>query len=415
MALTLLLAGPDAWSFEALGTIDHTSEYTTNSEKVEQNGTEEWIHAPGATIDVSHNTVSLDLDGGYRYQRRIYTDSDFDNEDVTTGSASVTWRAIPKRLEFFATNYRSESTEQAIGPNNPDNRQVVSDTSAGSNLRFQPRRGDEFALGYAYNVSVRDNSNDDSQSHEGTASYRVGLSETRNVTLLGVYSDRTYDGEGVEDATSTTVTLGYGEVRDDLSIDVSAGYSEFDRDNRDTVDGGVFNASITWRASGSTSLSLAADRAIDDQSSTFRDREDLDDVLPENSATNETFIETRGTLTWDQQFGNNGFSLSAFASKEDYQDVDEDNETIGVSASFSRSLTPSTTFDATASFQNRKFDQQDDEQDEIRADIQVNHRIGRRLSMNLASSYEDRDADNTDSYDEWTFSVGVSFVLLGRR
>lgn len=402
-----------AHALEAQASLDHTSEYGTNTERVAADGTKEWVHTPGFTIGANQNTATIDLLGNYRYRRRIYTDSEFSNEDITTGRGSVIWRAIPNRLDFFANNSRSESTRQAIGADSPDNRQVVSNSDAGANLRLQPRRGDELTIGYSYVVNTQTTTNNDSQRHVGTASYRVGISPSRNVTLLGTYADISYDD--FANATATTTTLGYSEVRDDYTVDVSAGYSWFDRDGRDTVDGGVYTASLNWIVTGASSLGLTASRQIVDQSQGFFGRQDFDDTLAENSFTNEVLTETRNAVTWNQQFGANNFSFTGFTRKQEYEDIDADNEQVGVGASFSRSIRRNTTLTTSVSFENREFDQQDDEQDQVRASFRVNHVVGRKTRVFWGGRYEDRDTDNTEDFDLWSVSVGFSYALLGPR
>jgi hypothetical protein len=404
--------GSRAWSLEATGALNHTSEYTTNVARTDDDEEGEWIHSPGFTIGAIHNTATMDFSGDYTYERRIY-EGEFDDEDVTTGSASALWRALPNRLDFFVNNSRSESTERAIDPDTPENRQVVSDTSAGSILRFQPRRGDELNLRYSYDVNTRENTNDDSQSHTGTIDYVLGLSPSRAVIFQGVYGENNYDNR--EDATSLTATIGYSETGRKVTIDVSAGYSDYQRDEEDSVNGGVYNAALTWETSGLSSLSFTASRGINDQSSSFYDRDDFDDTLAENSGTNDVFTETTGEIVWDQTLGANELSFAVYASQEDYEDVEGDNDRIGTRFSFSRDLTRTTTFDLGVDYSHREFDDEDDEQDEVNASIRFTHAIGRALFVNWGVTYENRDTETTESYDETTFEVGLTYTFLGVR
>lgn len=415
ISVAIAAASPSAWPLEARATVDHRSEYTTNSGRAADDEVAEWIHSPGATFSATESTASLDLDANYRYQRRIYTDSDFSNEDITTGSANVLWRAIPNRLDFFSRNTRSLSTKQAVDPENPDNRQVVSNSTVGSSLRFQPRRGDEFRLTYAYDIDTRDSTNDDSRSHTGTASYALGLSANRIVTLQGSYAQNSYDNR--DDANTMTATLGYSESRSDLTLDVRAGYSSFDGDNRKKITGGVYNASVTWERSSQSSMSFRASRSINDQASTFAfgSRPNYDATLPENSANNEAFTEDRADLSLNQTLGANQLSLSVFASKQEYKDAQDDNKRVGARAGLSRNLTRATTLSTSVSFTNSKFDDQNDEQDETSASVTLNHLVGRRLSVYGGGSYLNRDARTTDSYDEWRFWVGLQYALFGAR
>lgn len=401
-------------ALELTASLDHTSEYTDNLGKTEDDENSSWIHRPGFNLGATHDTATLQLDSNYTYRREIYDDDEFSDENTTTGSGGLLWTMIENRLDFTARNTRSQSTRRAQGAADANNLQVVSNSEIGPTLRLQPRRGDELQVDYRYLVDSRDVTNEDSQRHNGTLRYLLGLSANRNLVLLSTYSDISYDDR--DDASQLTATIGYQQSGSDIDVDVNVGYSEFDRDDADTVDGAIYNASVTWRASGSSSLTFFGNRGIQDQSSGFSNREDFDDPLPEDSDTNDVFTESRAELRWQQALGQSTtLSLNAFVSDEDYEDVPQDSTRYGGGISFSRDLTRTTSVDAGFTYSNREFDLGDDEQDEYLVRLNVRHRIGRALSINWGATYEDRDADVSRSYDETTFQIGLSYQLLGAR
>lgn len=401
-------------ALELTASLEHLSEYSDNLGRTEDDTNSTWIHQPGFNLGASHDTATLQLDSNYTYRREIYDDDDFSDENVTTGSGSLLWTLVENRLDFTARNTRSQSTRRAQAAADPNNLQVVSNTEIGPTLRLQPRRGDQLLVDYRYLIDSRDTTNEDSQRHNGTLSYLLGLSPNRNIVLLSSYSDISYDDR--DDASQLTATLGYQQTGSDFDIDVNVGYTEFDRDDADTVDGAIYNASVTWRASGSSSLTFFGNRGIQDQSSGFSNREDFDDPLPEDSNTNDVFTETRAELRWQQALGQaTTLSFNAFVSDEDYEDVPQDSTRYGGGIAFSRELTRTTTLSAGFIYSNREFDLGDDEQDEYLVNFNVRHLLGRALSVNWGASYEDRDADVSRSYDETRFQIGISYQLLGTR
>ena len=320
----------------------------------------------------------------------------------------------------MALNRRSQSTRRSISAPNPDNLQVVSNTELGPTLRLQPRSGDELQFEYRYLVETVDDDNTDSQRHNGTVTYLLGLSTNRNLVFRGTYSDISYDDQ--DDATSSTATVGYQQSGGSIDFDANVGYTEFDRDDADSVTGGVFDLGISWQATGTRSFTVRANRSIQDQSSSFTDEGDFDDPLPEDTDTNEAFTETRGELGLEQALGQStDLTASVYYTDEDYEDGPRDNERVGVRLGFSRAMTRNTTIDASVDYSNREYSQVDEEQDEIRARFLVQHRLGRALTFGWGVSYEDRDSDladsgtgtpvDSDSYEEFRYTLRLDYVL----
>ena len=412
--LLLSTLSPCAWSLEVTAAVQATSEYTTNTARTEDNEIEEWIHQPGINIGANHAGAAVTFEGDYSYVRRIYEEDVFDDENTTTGSARLVWQAIPQRLDFTVANSRVESTERSFAAQTQDNRQVVSYTEVGPTLRFQPRPGDQLLLEYRYIDVNAEETDTNSERHNGDLSYLLGLSSNRTVTFVGNYSDIDYDNEFVPDAESWTGMVGYSQTASDLDLSASVGYSSFERDgDLDTVDGGVYDLDLTWRADGSTTVSLRASRGIQDQSSNLTNDVSFDEPINEDTDLNEVFTETRGEVSISHAFGRTNVTLRAYASEEDYEDVARDSDRIGVSLSLNRNLSPRTTFSADVDFANREYDQIGDEQDELRARIEFRHRLGRRLALTWGVRYEDRDADVTESYDELIGMVQLSYTVLG--
>jgi len=403
-----------AQSMEFGASLNYGAYYTNNANLTEDDTVDEWVQEPGFNVTASQDTASLQMDAAYSYQRRIYEEDQYSDENVTTGTGSVIWAVIPNRLDFTAQNTRSWSTRRSQGTTNPDNLQVVSNSEAGPTLRFQPRQGDELQIGYRFSRDVRDSTNNDSQRNNWNTSYRLGLSPNRGFILQGNYSDIKYDNS--PDADQASATLGYQQTSDSVDFDVSAGYSDFQRDDQDSVNGGIYAASLTWRQSGSTSFNFTANRSIQDQSNLFYDNPDFDDPIIEDSDSNAVYTLTDGGFNWNQELGaRTSFTLGAYASDEDYDSEEQDNTRYGVRLSLDRELTRTTTLQTSIDYSNSDYDLGDDNQDEYRARFNVNHTLGRALTLSWGAEYTDRKADATQSYDETRFNINLSYQVLGTR
>ncbi len=412
--LLLCTFAPSALSLEVTASVQETSEYTTNTARTEDNEVEEWIHQPGIDLAASHSGAAITFDADYSFERRLYEEDLFEDENATTGSAQLVWQAIPQRLDFTVSNARLEATERAFAVDTQANRQTISVTEIGPLLRFQPRSGDELQLEYRYLDVNADETDTDSERHNGDLRYLLGLSSNRTVTFEGNYSDIDYDNDFTPDAESWTGMVGYRQTATDLDLDINAGYSSFNREGDfDEIDGAVYDLDLSWRTAGATTVALSASRGIQDLSSSLTDALNFDDTVNEDTDLNEVFVETRGEFSVSRAIGRTNVTVRVYASDEDYEDVARDSERIGVSLAINRNLSRRTTLSADVEFANREFTEIADDQDELRARIEFSHRLGRRLALSWGVRYEDRDADIGGSYDELIGMLQLSYTILG--
>ena len=405
-----------ASALEVISTLNYTADHTDNTLLTEDNKISDWIHNPGVDVYASHDTASLNLLADYDYVRQIYDKSYWDDQNLVSGTASIGWEAIAERLDFNVRNVVTQSALRASGPATPDNRQSVSYTEVGPTLRFQPRRGDELQFEYLYtDVSVQ-TTDSDSARNTGTGRYIVGLSENRSIILDGSYTDVNFDNPFSADLKTLTTTVAYRQTGTTLDMELTAGYSDFDRDGLDSVSGGIYLFDLTWRRSPTSSLSLIGGESIRDSSSELTSGGGGGgETSPDNSELNEVFTERRAELSWSQEIGQTRATLGGFYREENYEDVPRDNDGAGAYLRLSRDLSRRTSLAASIEFSNRDFTDEADSQDELRAELNLTHRIGYRLALHAGVRYEDRDADLTESYSEWLASIGLSYTFWGNR
>ena len=99
-ALTGVLLAAPAAAVEWDVAVNYTAEYTSNTARTTDNEIEEWIHQPGLSVGATHDGPNLELNGGYNFERRIFEEDLFDDENVTTGSAELLWHVVPERLDL---------------------------------------------------------------------------------------------------------------------------------------------------------------------------------------------------------------------------------------------------------------------------------------------------------------------------
>ena len=261
-----LLAPESARAIDVEAAAQYTADYTSNTLRSETDEIGEWIHQPGADLRVSEDTATLEMDVDYSYIRRIYSKDIWQDENRLIGTAGIDWHALPDRLDFFLNNARTESSEQALQTVTQANRQVVSTTEAGSRLRFQPRAADEFQIEYLFRDIHTTITATDSQRHNGTLRYLLGLSENRALIATGTYSDIEYEGP-FPNAEYAVVTIGYLQETGPVDLEINVGYNWFDREGRGTVDDPMYSGTLTWAATPTATFTLTGSRMITDQGS----------------------------------------------------------------------------------------------------------------------------------------------------
>ncbi len=400
-----------ASALEVVAEAQYTAEYTSNTLRTETDEIGEWIHQPGANLSVGQDTAALEMDVDYSYIRRIYTEDYWQDDNRLTGLAAIEWHALTDRLDFFVNNTRTESTEQALETETQANRQIVSTTEAGSRLRFQPRTGDELQFEYLFRDVNASETQTDSQRHNGTLRYLLGLSDNRTLIAVGTYSDIEYEGP-FPDAEYSMATIGYQQETGTLELEINIGYNWYERDGRGRTSDPMYSGSLTWEATPTSTFSLTGSRMITDLGSGLGSG----DSASENTNVNAAFEETTGDLTYTQVLGANTFTLGGFWTRQEYaEDVPLTNTRVGGRFGFQRNLTRTTRMDAYAELSNNDFSDQGDDQDEIRAGFRVTHRIGRSLNLNWGGRYEERDAETTESYEEWIGEIQILWTFWGAR
>lgn len=417
------LAAPAVQALDATATVDYTGEYTTNTARTETDEVEEWIHTPAFNIALNQEGAQLEMDAGYRLERRYHEEDLFDTESAATGNASVVWHALPERLDLTVRNTRTESTRRSIDANTEANRQTVSYTEAGPTLRFTPRRNSELQLEYLYTDVSAEETETDSERQTGTLRYIVGLSAVRSVTFTGSYNAVDFDNPLAPDLDVSIATVTFSQTEGDLAYDLTAGYNRTERDqDRDTVDGPIFEAGMTWNFTTQTVIALEAARQITDRSSNLMSgRLDFGEgQVSEDTDLNEVFTETRGSVSLSRPFGNNEITLSATASEEDYEDALRDSERYSVGVSLNRALNRRTNLSLDFEAGRREFTDEAEEQDEYRGALRISRELTRRFSLSLGVRYDERESDTEGgvgsgrSYEEWTGVITLGYRLLGQ-
>lgn len=417
-AATCLLAAPAARALELQAELFHQADYTTNTARTDSDRIEEWINAPGVSVGARQAGAQLELDAAYQYQRRIYQEDLFDDENVTVGRAELLWHALPNRLDFTLRNSRSESTERALDPLTQANRQIVTTTEAGPTLRFTPRSGDELQIGYLYTDYRADATDTDNIRHNGSLRYILGVSASRTMTFAVDRTRVDFDNELAPDLDDWTGLATLAQDADRLSYSLGGGYTRIARsDGLDDVTGAIVDAMVAWQFQDTTRLVISAGRRIRDNSQNIVGGiPEFGDEINENTDLNEVFTEDRAGIELSRRLGNNQLSLRWNLERQDYEDALRDNDRWLAGVGLARNLTPRTTLTATLGMGRSEFADEGREFDEMRGALLVAWQFSRRFRLDWGARYEERDGnDPTGNFEEWIGTARLSYALIEPR
>jgi len=376
---------------------------TTHSDNVTRanstNGVEQddWIHTPMVRGELAHETANLRVQGDYMVEHRIYAENSFEDRTRWTGRADLRWDTLRDILQINASNSRTESTEDALGQDVENNRQIVTVSSIGPKLQFRPRTSDLFSIEYRYSDISQEETDSDSERQLLAAAYELGLSTNRSL-IFEVSRDMVdFTREDSPELDIDTASLTYQSEGDFLDLEIRGGYTTIDRSlGREKVDGVIGNVNLTWRVSGNGEFEVNGSRSINDQSN---------DVL-------------RGSAEFGQGSVFQNTEINEVFTEAEAFSRDQDES--GFSLLYARRVTPRIDFRAGARLTERDFQDRGLVEDFLSADVRLDWQASRRVSLFAGARYEERDGSgdpivvNLLSFDEFRFSFGINIDLLNR-
>lgn len=430
LSLSVGLAATTSEALEYEFGVGNTTLHTTNVGRTADNEVNDWVQIPQATLSASHDTGSVELDAAYRFERRIYNEDVFSDRNRLTGSADLLWDALPERIQFFASNTRTEATINSIEQDVEDNRQLVRTTSAGPRILLNPRAGDQFSFEYRYTMVQEDDStffgdeiDADSERNRFSAAYELGISANRSLTLQASREEVDFDDPGTADLDIDNASLTYQSRGDRLEIMATAGYTDISRtQSLNTVNGFVGNLSLTWSLPGGSDLTLSARRNLNDQSQDLqRGTGTFGNTVVDNSGLNDVFEEDSIGVSYNNKFGRNTLGLAYRYQTQNFATADRDEDENRFSARIARQHTPKVSSSLTAQFTRRDFRFANVEDDFLTISGAIDWQANRRLRLAAGARYEDRDSSSVAgiglsgfSFSEFVASISINFDLVSR-
>lgn len=359
-ALALLVSAPaSALEYNAATTL--TTRHSNNTFLTEDDRENNFSLEPGILLDARHEGPNLNAGIDYQFERRFHTESDNTERNFFTGNAAIDWMILPDRLQFNANQSSTESTFNARQFGAPNDRIVTDNLSAGPTLMFRVRDTDRLRLTYLYEDRNDPIDENDSTTDVLSGSYMFQINGYSSLTAQHREEEIEFKSDLAPDLDVTKQSLSYVYRNQGTSLELVGGYTEFEREGAEPVDGGV--GSLTWtKEFGQTTFRLFGTHQITNQSSrlfTELDSTDLnrDFTLFLNTNIAEVFTETNFGFQIDHIVGPNEYSFSATSYRSDFEEFVGDSKSYLVAVGLERLVRRNMTFDIIARY--RRYEEDD--------------------------------------------------------
>lgn len=406
---------PPALAVDFSAAVGAEAAYSTNSDRAPMDEVQQWIFSPSLDVGVTHESRALEWESAYSYQRRIYQQDRFDDENALTGTTELQWNAVPERLILNLEHFQTESTIDSIRSNTPDNRQESSSAS-GSLTYQQPTIGRQYlSFTGTYTDQSFEETDNDSETTEVEVAYAIPLNEVRGYEVFASESSTEFDSFSSAGYDSRKGGVRFYSATPSGSLQIEAGYTETDPDGIADETSGVtgsidlqrgINAPFQW--------GILASRNISDRSGQL-DRGTIDffdeGELLDTGSTN-VFIETIFRLSVASRVGPNLFRAAVNTADNDYENATLDTETRTVSLGLDRNVSENTQLELELSVSEQEFDVTDRSDDLYIGRLSFSWDRTSRLQLSSSIAYQERDSDSAQaSFKEWIGTVSVTYVL----
>lgn len=328
-------------------------------------------------------------------QYRSYFDDTYDDELFGSLDGLVTYWFIPERVSWVVEDNYGQTLIDRAAVDTPDNRQQSNYFSTGPDINFMVGDRTGVLLQGRWSDVSYETSNASHQRLEGTIGLVRYLNERTYLSLNADAGRYEFDDPDVSpgyDRQSAYLELQAQGARTELQL--QGGYTAL-HDFGETIDGPLFDLSISRETSVRSRLALRAGTRLTDSADMFR----LDQGIGRDAGSGGGVLEDRATdvqisaepfqsdyasLGWRIEGQRNTFSVSVDWRNEDYTVDDSQNrESFGGSATFSRQLAPSLSGRLFGYWRTEDLANADIDYDESSAGVGLDWQFAQRLSLGM--------------------------------
>jgi hypothetical protein len=392
------------------------------------------IHLPYVSVGAGVEEQRTRLESNYLARARFFTGTDVRDDNVVTGSTSLAYDVVPRRLVWNASHQRIQQLADPRFVDNPLNQQELDTLSTGLDYRLFARGATAATLQANLSRQSAGFARLDSTRGLVAADLSHALSEQLTAGVFADFTDVDFDAVELPDFQRVSGGVSAGWTGRRTSLSVRAGLNEVDRGDLGSNDGYLLTAQLSFAPTEAQRLSASVEQRLTDQGQQLGQGGfgglfgpgvgGIGDGFRDQFAFGSVF-ETRG-LSVDYAVGRGRWNTGLrFDVRE------QEFESAGAFPDFSRAtltarggyeLTERLSFALTVSFLRNEFDapaggfgqpSREDEQVRVLADLRW--RPGPRTTASVGVEHFQSDSDaGFFNFEETALLLQLRRVLVGQ-
>lgn len=354
------------------------------------------------SVDQQSSRLRADAVGDFAYAE--YLNDTYDSEWLGNFTGNARFAFVPQRFEWVMSDTFGQTLSDPFAAQTPDNRENINYFTTGPDVTLALGSISRLRLGARYSLATYEDNDLDFDIVGAEAALVRPLSSASEVSLNVRSSQIRYDNAALDgDYDQSDAFLGYSVQGARTRLGIEAGYTVIDRKTstvaEEEQDGLLLRLNAVRRVTAASSATLMAGREFSNSGTSFADSQSLGSVSSVQRATAgrqtaQPFVQDSVSLAWNFARNRSSFGFSASWSEQSYEDASELDQTLTeVSAYIGRELSPRTSVNLQALFNEADFQQSDADYDELDGRATFSWRVSPRVSINTSYDYVKRNSD----------------------
>lgn len=405
-----------AWDWQA--SVGVLTDYSNNAFKSSDEEISERQDEARLAVGADYENNLVEFSSNYQARERRFDKGSQEGRSQLEGNSELIIGKAHHRADLRLSHTRRSVLNQPDDLDllrNNDERQIF---SAVPTLRWRLTQADLVMLQGSYaQVDYRFNSERDSERLGGNLIWRRSLSSNETVTLLGQYSDVSFDAFPLADYSYYAYSAAYGVELRRLDYRIELGYNETDPEQGEGMDGPSYQVDVGYD-SGLHRWSLSLAQFVTDNSAGSGNRGDFDGFNPGDSSAGDLdqLERFRADIRWTTSAlcVRCESSLTLFYQEDDYRIVTEDRSEHGLRLNNRYRLSTRSSVSASLERRESRFSQEVARSDFTadRVGLSYDYDFPSGLSAGASARWEQRsysDAASARDYDEAIVGLRLNY------
>lgn len=355
--------------------------------------------------------LSGDVD--YRADRRDFIDNVQQDETAINGRAALKWDAAPRLLDVIVQHEISRTQTDLRTADTTNNRERRSVLTGGVDGYLHLSRVDSIILSPRYtDVSFSDSTQSDSRRADADATWQHELDPRSKLnTTVGV--GRVRFDDSLQNYTSKNIQVSYETALARLSYLAGVGYSKFNREHLEDVNGNSLHLSLNYHGDSFDAGGNVVRELTDSSIGLVRNEFSLNNFNANDSNFDQVDVIQRDQfdLYWRQKLSAvTTLNFGIGGNRDDYKDTPRDQNLYYGQVDYRYTINARWSLELLGRYARTHFldDPQDLEYKDKTYTASLQYRFTRHLDTQLSVSRENRSANVSTS--DYTDNIAMVYV-----